>query len=327
MEHSKRLIKKAFFPILTVLILFSCNKNENSIEELPDYGMNNAFVHYSIDVQPSFTTIKAITEDDSGNIWFAGGGIIVKYDGNKMNNITEEFDLDFSNLYCCYKDSDNTIWFGTGSGVLKINCDSHDYSIYTEDDGLVSNDIRDILRDDQGNYWFASYHTTGLTKFDGINWTIIDYTVENIGWVRNMFQDTNETFWFAAMGNGVHKLHDTIWTTYKVKSGARSIIGYNSEIIAGPLRGVQKFDNENWIDFLPEIDSADILCMMIDHNNYLWFGNYNDYLGYGLAKYNGTTLEKISIKNNVNIDRVWTIFEDSKSIIWVGGRGIASIQN
>jgi ligand-binding sensor domain-containing protein len=210
---------------------------------------------------------------------------------------------------------------------LKINCDNHDYTIYTKDDGLAYNSIKDIFKDNNGNYWFASYSTPGLTRFDGTNWTIIDYPWEKSGWVRNIFQDNNETIWFAAMSDGVHNLHDTIWTTYDINTFASSITSYNGEIIVGTFRGAQKYDNENWIDFLPELDSADILCMMVDHNNHLWFGNYNDYLGYGLAKYNGTTLEKISIKNNININRAYTIFEDSNSIIWVGGRGIASIQN
>jgi len=288
MENSINLIQKAFLPILLVLFLLSCNKNETQ-NALPDYGMNNVFLHYSMDGQPLFRSVKAITEDDNGNIWYGGYQIIVKYDGSVWENITGEFDFEFTMIECVLKDDDNTIWFGTESGILKINCDNYEYATFTVDDGLANNSIKDIYKDSEGNYWIASYSTPGLTKFDGINWTIIDYPWEKSGWVRNVFQDNNEVIWFAAMGEGVYNFHDTTWTTYNIDAVARSIMSYNEEIIVGTTRGIQKHISGNWLNILPELDSADILCMMVDHNNILWFGNYNDYLGYGLAKYNGTT--------------------------------------
>jgi ligand-binding sensor domain-containing protein len=331
MRYSKKLTKKTFFSILLVFVLISCNKKEILNEEPLDFGMNNIFFNgYSVDGQPLFVPVWAITEDDNGNIWFGGAGIIAKYDGENMKNITEELGIDIGgSIYCVYKDDDNTIWFGTDSGVLRINCNNLNYTIYTKEDGLASNGIRDILKDNQGNYWFASYSTPGLTKFDGTNWTFIDYQSEYIGWVRDILTDDSESLWFAAMNLGLYELKDTAWSLHDIGATARSIINYNGEIIVGTLgEGALKFENENWINIVPGLDGVDIGSMIVDHNNNLWFGILDDYdSGYGLAKYNGTSFEKISIKNDVNKDMVFTIFEDSKSRIWVGNSGVTLIKN
>lgn len=330
MWYSKNLQKRSFFLILLVFIIISCNKKEKQNEGPLDFGMNNVFFHgYTVDGQPLFYFVEAITEDDNGNIWLGGANIIAKYDGENMIDITEELNIDINGIHCVYKDDDNTIWFGSNSGVIKINCNNLNYTIYTKEDGLASNDIRDIVKDNQGNYWFASYNTLGLTKFDGTNWTFIDNQGEYIGWVRDILKDDNETLWFAAMGLGLYELKNTIWSTHDIGATARSITNYNGEIIVGTLgEGALKYENENWGNIVPGLDGVDIVNMIVDHNNNLWFGILDVYdSGYGLAKYNGTSIEKFSMKNDINKDMVFAIFEDSKSRIWVGNSGITLIQN
>lgn len=326
MENFKSCISKPISIILFLSLIISCKKDDPPSVSTPDYGLNNVFVYYSEDSVPHFKTVWAIIEDDNENIWFGGPGIITRYDGETMVDMTNDFNCDIGWIFCAFKDYNNTIWFGTGSGALKINCDDNSYKVYNASDGLVMDDIRDIFRDNQGNLWFASYDAPGLIKFDGTEWTIIDSQGNFNGWVRNIMQDNDNNLWFAVMGSGILKFNGTGWTKYD-GAGGRSVISYNNEIIAGSSGGVAKLENEEFVEFLPELDGADIVCIMVDHENNLWFTNYVHELGYGIAKYNGTTLEKISMENDLNRNQVFTIFEDSKSRIWTGGSGITCFQN
>jgi len=55
------------------------------------------------------------------------------------------------------------IWFGTEGGVFKYNGTS--FTHFTENEGLISNNVRCVIEDKNGNLWFGT--DKGVSKYDG----------------------------------------------------------------------------------------------------------------------------------------------------------------
>lgn len=62
-----------------------------------------------------------------------------------------------------FEDSNENLWFGTSTGLIKYDINSHTSTEYTIKDGLPSNTILSIEEDDEGNLWLGT--GLGLSKF------------------------------------------------------------------------------------------------------------------------------------------------------------------
>ncbi|MDP2916629.1 MAG: two-component regulator propeller domain-containing protein, partial [Dehalococcoidia bacterium] len=127
----------------------------------------------------------------------------------------------------------NALWAATSGGVVKWDLGKGTYRKYTTLDGLASNDVRSVGRDNQGNLWFGTIG--GLSRYDGTNWrtfTTNDGLASNI--VTAIAQDVKGNLWFGTMGAGVTCYDGTNWRTFTTKDG----LGHNAvNIIARDNQG------------------------------------------------------------------------------------------
>lgn len=104
--------------------------------------------------------------DSAGRAWIGtnGGGVFV-WDGLSMGNYNSSNGLPDNYVWQMLVDSQNNIWLGTNEGVSRF--DGKEFILFTEDDGLVSNEgqVNASLMDSKGNLWFAS--SKGISKFAG----------------------------------------------------------------------------------------------------------------------------------------------------------------
>jgi ligand-binding sensor domain-containing protein/serine phosphatase RsbU (regulator of sigma subunit) len=109
--------------------------------------------------------VLSANKDFNSNVWFGSyKGGIAKYSINnlyKLNIINHSTPLSVISIF---HDSKQRTWFGTfNQGVFLIE----DTLIkqYSTKNGLINNDVYDILEDKNGNFWFAT--DGGLSFFDG----------------------------------------------------------------------------------------------------------------------------------------------------------------
>ena len=117
--------------------------------------------------------VRSITEDRTGNIWFATNGGVSKYDprsdeagGPSFTNYTVAQGLANDNVQNSIEDNMGNLWFGTtGGGVSKFRTTTHkdDHSTlpesitnYTTEQGLAYNLLYSITKDQMGNLWFGT---------------------------------------------------------------------------------------------------------------------------------------------------------------------------
>jgi ligand-binding sensor domain-containing protein len=128
--------------------------------------------------------IHSMTEDKSGNIWFATRrhGVCI-YDGKKFTSFKGNEVLGRFSPITILEDKKGIIWLGTeDAGVFSYDAHLNEkvgqarlndkvgqgktFKNYTTADGLVNNSVRSILEDDEGNLWFGT-RGFGLSRFDG----------------------------------------------------------------------------------------------------------------------------------------------------------------
>lgn len=121
------------------------------------------------------------------------------------------------------EDSRGDLWFRTdGHGTIKY--DGRSFVNLTKKDGLCSDTVWNIVEDQQGHMWFSCVqafqpHATGdggLRRYDGTSFTafpnIPGLTATDI---YTLYLDRSGALWIGAMGVGVIRHADGVFTTIK----------------------------------------------------------------------------------------------------------------
>jgi len=128
--------------------------------------------------------VPNVYEDRSGNLWIAGAGL-KKLDRKRekltsyWHNPEDPSSISSNSTTVIYETTEydrRVLWVGTDdSGLNRFDPESGKSKIYTINDGLPSNVINGILKDNDGNLWLST--NDGLSKFNPQNETFRNYDV------------------------------------------------------------------------------------------------------------------------------------------------------
>ena len=105
--------------------------------------------------------ITAIYEDKAGVLWMANTDLF-RVDALHKKRVRIPVN---ASIHALFEDKNHNFWMGTdGGGLLLFNRANNKITRYTENDGLPSNTILNILDDDSGDIWFSTFN--GLCKFN-----------------------------------------------------------------------------------------------------------------------------------------------------------------
>ncbi|KAA3619565.1 MAG: response regulator [Calditrichaeota bacterium] len=133
------------------------------------------FIRFEPKIRSNISPKKGITfisQGRSGKLWFAtkGEGIFLLNPGSEeFEQITHEpgnpNSLSHSWVRVVLEDRQGMVWAAPWFGGLnKYNPETGRFTIYTESDGLPSNDITNLVEDDNGNIWLTTQHA--VSRFD-----------------------------------------------------------------------------------------------------------------------------------------------------------------
>ncbi|MBL4861702.1 MAG: SpoIIE family protein phosphatase [Crocinitomicaceae bacterium] len=266
--------------------LNTCKHDPRVRQDLENHQkeLAKSFITYSTEHGLANTSVRSITEDKTGNLWFGtDGGGISKYDGNSFTIFSTEQGLAYNNVRSITEDKIGNLWFGTyGGGVSKY--DGKSFTTYNTDQGLAHNIVLSIAKDKTGNIWFGT-SGGGVSKYDGKYFTTYstDQGLAN-NFVSSITEDKTGNLWFGTSEGGVSKYDGKSFTTYNTDLGLA-----NNRVISS----------------------------IEDKTGNLWFGTD----GGGVSKYNGKTFTTYSTEQGLANNIVSSITEDKKGNIWFGTYG------
>lgn len=300
--------------------------------------------------------VRAICQDDEGNIWLGTFNGLDKYNkssGKFIHYSSDNSGLSHSSVWCIEKDKQGTLWIGTYFGG--VNYINPEYSIYNryeystkENQGLSSPIVGRMVEDNKRNLWIA-------TEGGGINY--LGRTTNSFKWfikksgkantlshnnIKALFFDgPKNTLWIGTHTGGLNKYNiaeDRV-TVYKSEQGndstlpsdiIRDIEEYTPDtLVIATQNGICLFSKTSGKcrQLLNDLPEREKIGMVAD----IKFDNYGDLwiaaTGEGVYVYNIKT-GKVknyrhdpnnagSISNN-NINNITT---DSKGNVWLSTSG------
>ncbi|MFZ4522115.1 MAG: ligand-binding sensor domain-containing protein [Bacteroidales bacterium] len=127
-------------------------------------------IYYQLTDNITDDMISSISEDKTGNLWFATRRHgACRYNGKTFTSFREGEGFVSYGITTILEDKKGVIWFGTDQdGVFCY--DGKIFKNFTTTDGLINNSVRSILEDENGNLWFGT-RWFGLSRFDGKTFT------------------------------------------------------------------------------------------------------------------------------------------------------------
>ncbi|MBL0129190.1 MAG: histidine kinase [Flavobacteriales bacterium] len=223
--------------------------------------------------------------------------------------------------------ADGSWWVGTlGSGVYRIGKDGETKE-YDEESGLLQNNIRCLLVDDQDHLWVGT--KLGLNKIEGerIRVFTVHQGMPNDN-IQCAFQDSEGNLWFGTDGAGVVRYLGDRFVIFTGKDGMCSDLVMSITTDAqGDLwlgtydNGLCRMDGMAMITTLDGLPNNTVWCGALNADGTLWFGTSD-----GLARiHNGVVLRP---KGAVPLagSRVLSLLPATDGRMWCGTReGLALV--
>ncbi|TAL57772.1 MAG: hypothetical protein EPN85_13220, partial [Bacteroidetes bacterium] len=310
-------------------------------KSLTQYCRSRFEVFTMQDGMPS-DSIRALLNDSKGNYWISSPTGLFRFHfdeagvPNRKLYFSDKRSSDFR-IISLFEDKNGNIWVGTyGHGAYLLNPATGSTTLFSEAQGLASNNIMSICDDKDGNIWMATLGG-GVTK---ITWSgenksrgrqIKNYSEEDgIGsiYAYYAFRDSKNNLWFGTDGGGATRYDGVNFTSFNNSSGGlKSDIVYsiaedkNGVVWIGTQEGgIYSFNGSSFTNYGAESGirdlSPDILSMgagndlVIAHKGGIDVLNASDpkqARQYSLGE------EGIDFTPNQNV-----FFRDRLGVVWIG---------
>lgn len=268
------------------------------------YAGTNSGISVYNELQESFTevvktrnTIREMTKDSSGNLWFVDNTTLrrIEHSSGKIYNYEPPL---YGDIITVCTDYTGTIWAATASGLLKkynsANNTFSNYNVFAHSAPTTLRWIEKILADNNGNIIIGTTNN-GLKIFNTADSTykdIIAYNADNTAiYVRDIIQSAANEYWIAT------------------ESG---ILVYNSA--TGGISSLQKHYNNPY-----SLSDNAIYTVCKDKEGGIWAGTYFGGINYYPRQY--YSFEKYFPDYSMNAisgNAVREISEDKYGHLWIG---------
>ena len=263
------------------------------------FEQENKIEYYKADpsarISLNENVIHGIYEDNEELLWIGSNNKGVNIFDRK-NNIM----YDFSDIVKEQNLSNNSIndiqgygekiFIATDNGLNIYDKNTKKLKIYTEEDGLNSKNIRDLMYDEEGFLWIGTQNGFNILNLNtdemiNLNFLFNKYSITD-KYSGCIFKDSEGIYWLGTFLNGgLIKIDpkDNSVKNYKFQENSNSISNNSIRIITedykgnlwiGTSGGLNKLNKENeeftnytTIDGLP---NNNIYGILIDDNNNLW---------------------------------------------------------
>lgn len=215
-------------------------------------------------------------------------------------------------------------------GLTNIVGQQYQFTNYDVRDGIPNSNINAILQDSRGFVWVGTQ--SGCAIFDSYSWKTNKQLQEINSPVVDIYEDTDNSIWFATIDKGAYKYNGIELLNYS--SPQIEIIAICSDNedhiwIATKNDGIFKIIDENTLNLnkqeqplnsMLDLSKFEIFDMINDYEGNIWIGTNK-----GLYKFDGFSIEAFTLFDGLPHNKVLRIFEDKQHKIWFSTpRGIVN---
>ena len=251
--------------------------------------------------------IRIIKEDTQGRLWIGtyGDGVLI-YNPKNDTVIASSINNSSHIIHDILIDG-KTIWMATnGEGLVRIETDTNTIHYFNDQQGLASNYINSILRDESGNIWVG--HSNGISK-------ITPYTKEIVN--------------FNSV-DGVQTLGFSEHAALKLHNGSMVFAGFGGINIFSPSN-VMKDDKCPLVVFTKLFVSNELVTPSIDKSKSSPITENISLSKHIVLKYNQTvfTIEFMGMNYNANpkIQYAYILEGSDKEWINIGTQNSVTFRN
>ncbi len=280
--------------------------------------------------------VLSIYQDKQGQVWFGtNGGGAGKYNGNKINTITDNDGLISNIIYSITENNSNELLFGTDKGLSVFN--GRSFTNFSEKEGLKSSLIFKLISD-HDRVWIGTqegvyvYQNKKITRFT-------DNFVLSKSSVYTIFIDNNNNLWFGTLQNGVYFYNSKTknFKNFTTTNGLMNNLVFsieqreNNDVLIGTQTGFNVINSKFEISQIKNFDSHKNIAFSAilekDESSTL-LGTYAE----GVFNYSFKTdkkTKKYDLSNGLTNNAIQCLFKDREQNIWIGtdGSGVYKYKN
>jgi signal transduction histidine kinase/ligand-binding sensor domain-containing protein/DNA-binding response OmpR family regulator len=274
--------------------------------------------------------VWVIFEDSKSNIWFGTDGGATLFDGKRFIHYDHKDTASAPILvYDILEDKKENIWFATREGLYQF--DGNTFIRWSTEHGLPSNDVRELMFDQQDNLYIGS--SAGAARFapNQSNQHFVSTAFKNTKTaVKQIFKDSQGNLWFSTLadfqkedgGTGVHFFnhhHQEIFTTESGLAGNNILSIFEDRegrLWFGTAQGgLSRYDGLYFTNYTQKqgLASNDVRNIYQDNQDRIWFATAQ-----GVSVYNDTSFTTYTTKNGLPSNTIRDITQDHQNNIWIG---------
>ncbi len=217
---------------------------------------------------------------------------------------------------------DGSWWVGTlGSGLYRVAANGALLAEYDEENGLLQNNVRCLLRDDKGRLWIGSKLGLNMLEAERLRTFTVHQGLPNDN-IQCAYQDREGNLWFGTDGAGALRYLGDRFVTFTLKDGLCSDLVMSITADAqGDLwlgtydNGICRMDGMAMITTFDGLPNNTVWCGLRDRDGSLWFGTSE-----GLAHVVNGVVQRQRGDALLAGSRVFALHQDSSGRIWCGTR-------
>jgi signal transduction histidine kinase/ligand-binding sensor domain-containing protein/CheY-like chemotaxis protein len=292
--------------------------------------------------------INAVSKKNEQELWVCSDIGVLTFD-LRNGKFSDFVLLNYLPVLCMLDNGDNTLWFGTGSGLYKYSLtDSSMVTFLNEkndDSSISSNYINTLFRDSESNIWVGTKSGLNLLNQDNETFTRFEHSTKagsiSDNDVMSLIEDRWNRIWVGTAKNGLNLMQKTKkpgWEFKKITDGYIINMLIDCEdnlwICNGSECGLYRIplDADTHRKRKPEteifihdpfdnstLNDNSVFSIFEDRDKDIWIGTFNHGVNY-LSK-RQKAFHTIQVEpthdNSIKSDLVNALFED-ENYIWIG---------
>lgn len=203
-------------------------------DSIIQYDTRNNQLELYAKLNDNISNVLSICTDHKGDIWLGTLNGLVNIKSNNVNR--QNYIVKDATISRLYMDSQNNLWAASKTnGLYRIEASGTitNYKSEGQNNSLSNNQIRDIIEDDTGNIWIATFY--GLNKFDPKKGSWQQYlhddnTSHSISHssIFSLYKDSQGTIWIGTYFGGVNYFNTEadIFRYYGARSSNSSYLSF-----------------------------------------------------------------------------------------------------